>query len=258
MTSPETSTQPNRLTPLQALCLVAAPAVAIAARLLWTPIDDEDSAAYLTALAEHPDRSDVGTFLMILSALLLVPATFALVAIVRDRSARTARIATAMVVTGAFAMTVICALALTATNMAEQPDRARMVDLWDNIYNDPKGQIVFLGIITGVVGFVVLAVVLYRSKRVPRTAAVLVGLGGAATLITSGGPVRALIVTAAALALTGFGWIAASTVGRSSSPPRSQIGPGGHASPDRERPTAIRRDDGVPESASITSAPRSV
>jgi hypothetical protein len=122
---------------------------------------------------------------------------------------RAAQVATAMTVIGAFGMAVLCSVALVATHLARQPDQAAMADLWEGFFSDSKGELVFLAVVIGVVGFLLLAVGLYRSSEVPRAAAVLVGIGGAATLFTSGGPARPFLVTAAAVALAGFGWVAA-------------------------------------------------
>ena len=147
---------------------------------------------------------------MILSAVLLVPAVITLAAIVRQRTPRLARWSVAMTITGAFGMAVLCTVALVANHLARQPDRAGMTDLWDGFVSDRKGEIVFLAVLVGVVGFILLAVGLYRSSEVPKGAAVLVGIGGATTLVTSGGPVRPFLLTAAVLILAGFGWVAVS------------------------------------------------
>jgi len=58
------------------------------------------------------------------------------------------------------------------------------------------------------VGFIVIAVGLFRAGVVPRAASVLVGLGGATMMTTAAGPVRPLLIAAATVALVGFGWIA--------------------------------------------------
>lgn len=205
-------TRPSRagtaITPLQTLSLLAAPVTAIAARLLWVPYGDGDHTQYIADVAKEPGKADLGAFLMMLSALLLVPAIVTLAAIVRQSRPRLARVAAAMTITGAFGMSALCTIALVATHLARQPDQAAMVELWTGFFNDPKGEFIFLAVLVGVVGFVVLAFGLYRSAEVPRAAAVLVGLGGATMLFTAGGPVRPLLVTSAVLALAGFGWVA--------------------------------------------------
>lgn len=191
--------------------VVAAPIAAVVARLLWVPFDEEDSGRYLTELARSPVRADAGAFLMILSALLLIPAAFALAAIVKDRAPRMGQVATGMIAAGVIGMSILSSLGLVAGTMAADPDQAAMVRLWDSFFNGSKGELLFLPVLVGVFGFMVLAIGLYRSGDVPRAAAVLTGVGGAALLFTTGGPGRGLLVTAAVLALAGFGWVAASS-----------------------------------------------
>jgi Domain of unknown function (DUF4386) len=208
MTHTHPPSGPPILTRLQALSLLAAPVVAVAARLLWTPYDEEEPARYIAELGRHPGRSSLGAYLMVISALLLVPAVFALASIVRDRAPRTARVATVMTVTGAFGMAALCSVALVATHLAQQPDPAAVADLWNGFFTDSTSELVFIAVLVGVAGFVLLGIGLYKTPEVPRTAAVLTGVGGAATLFTSGGPEQALLITAALLGLAGFGWIA--------------------------------------------------
>ncbi len=123
-----------------------------------------------------------------------------------------------MIVTGAVGMAAFSMLGMFAAEVASHPDDAAMLSLWEQLMADPKGELVFLAILTGAIGFVVLSVGLFRSHVVPGAAAVLVGLGGATTLFTTGGPMRPLLLTAAALALAGFGWVAATALSGSAAP----------------------------------------
>jgi hypothetical protein len=203
MSAPDTS---PRTSPLW---FVAAPVTAIVARLMWTPLDDEEPGGYIAEVARNADLSATGALLMFASAILLIPAAFALASVLRDRKPRLARTATGMIVTGAVGMGAFSVLGIIAADIATHPDRTVMLSLWEEIMSNPHGGFLFLPILAGAIGFVVLAVGLFRSHAVPGAAAVLVGLGGAATLFTIGGPMRPLLVTAAALALAGFGWVAA-------------------------------------------------
>lgn len=189
------------------LWFVAAPIAGIVARSVWTPMDDDEPLTYLNDLASN-DLAGWGALLMFASAILLIPAAFALASTIRDEKPRLARTATGMIVTGAAGMAALTILGLIASHIATHPDREAMQSLWDQIMSDSKGELLFLPVLAGVVGFVVLAVGLFRSHAVPGTAAVLTGLGGATTLFTTGGPMRPLLLTAAALALAGFGWVA--------------------------------------------------
>lgn len=201
----------NSRRPADAAWLLAAPLTALVARTMWTPFDDEEPRSYITEVASNPNRSAYGALLMILSALLLIPAAFTLAASLRATKPRLARTGVGMIVTGAVGMASFSMIGLFASLVATNPDRATMLTLWDQLIADDKGGLIFLAILTGAIGFVVLAVALFRSHTVPRPAAVLVGLGGATTLFTTGGPLRPLLLTAAALALAGFGWIAVTT-----------------------------------------------
>jgi hypothetical protein len=66
-------------------------------------------------------------------------------------------------------------------------------------------------LLLGALGFILLAVGLYRSHRAPRVAAILIGLGGAATLITSEGPIRPLLIAATGILLAAQSWLVAAT-----------------------------------------------
>lgn len=64
--------------------------------------------------------------------------------------------------------------------------------------------------LAGVAGFVFLAMCLYRSQQTPRASAVLIGLGGLATMVTSQGPIPALVMASAVIWLVGQAWLALS------------------------------------------------
>lgn len=192
------------------LWFVAAPITGLVARSIWTPLDDEEPARYLSDLAGN-ELAGVGALLMFASAVLLIPAAFALASVLREGKRRLARTAVGMIVTGAAGMASFGVLGLIAAQIAEHPDRTTMLSLWEQIMDDAGGAVLFLAVIAGVIGFVVLAVGLFRSHAVPGAAAVLVGLGGATTLFTTGGPMRPLLLAASALALAGFGWVATAT-----------------------------------------------
>ncbi|MGH9179882.1 MAG: hypothetical protein ACRD0N_15200 [Acidimicrobiales bacterium] len=179
--------------------------------MVWVPYDEEDSARYLAELARDTGGAATGAFLMIVSALLLVPVALALGTVVGERMPRLGRIAGGMAVAGTIGMASLSAVALVACSMADAADRTAMVGAWDSFFNGAASETIFLFILVGAIGFVALGVGLFRSGVVARPAAVLAAVGGAATLFTTGGPARGLLVVAAALALVGFAWVAAGT-----------------------------------------------
>jgi hypothetical protein len=206
----------------QRAALVAAPTLAVIARTMWTPFDDEEPAAYLDAVGEHVGRHDIGTGLMILSGLFLIPAIFALASAAKRRSPRLTLVATSLAVTGAVGMSAFSVIGIFASWFARQPDRAQMVGMWEDLITEPGGELLFLLILIGVLGFVLLGAALRRSGQ-PLVASAFVGLGGAATLFTTGGPVRALLIAAASIALAGFAWVATSLTAKADSPAAREL-----------------------------------
>ena len=206
----EPTRSPSQITTASAACLVAAPLIAVVGRLQATPWL-EDPAEYLAEISRHPGRSDLGAQLILLSALLFIPAAIALAGLVGVRRRRLALFGGVLAVAGAVGLAATAVASLIAGQMSRVDNRGAMVELEDRILTEPPMQMFPLLLAAGAVGSVALAVGLYRSRAVPRPAAVLVGLGGATTMLTAAGPVRAAVVTAAVLALAGFAWVAATT-----------------------------------------------
>jgi hypothetical protein len=208
------------ITPLRAACLVAAPLVAVLARLVGTPwLEEPDE--YLTEISRHAGASDLGAELALLSALLFIPAALTLAAIVGESRRRLAQVGGALTVVGAVGLAAVATASVIAGQMARVGERDAMVELWDRVLAEPPMQVFPLLLAAGAIGSIVLAVGLYRSRAVPRPAAVLVGLGGATTMLSSAGPVRVALVAAAVLALLGYGWTAAVTTRRATDSPRA-------------------------------------
>lgn len=133
-------------------------------------------------------------------------ASLALTAIARTRTPRLAAAGGTLAVLGAISGIVVATTALVGGQIARQGTDAGMVELWTRIWSDGR-----LGpplLVSGIVGFIVLAIGLFRSGAIPRTAALLVGIAGVATLVTSVGPLRPLVVGAAVLAAVAFSWVA--------------------------------------------------
>ena len=199
-------THPPQITRVAAAGLVAAPLVAVVARCLATPWLDEP-ADYLAEVARQPTRSDMGALLMLVSALLLIPAVETLGGLATRRR-RTALVGRWLFVAGAVGLAAIAAMRLVAGQMVRLDDRDAMPDLWDRIIAAGPMQVFPMLSLAGAAGSVALGVGLDRATRVPRPAAVLVGIGGAATMLTAAGPVRAAVVAASTIALVAFTWIA--------------------------------------------------
>jgi MFS family permease len=204
------------LTALSALCLLAAPLVALLARVLSTPwhqdeTDHLDANRYLTEVADAATRNDLGAGLTFVSAVLFAGVAVVLARIVRERSPRISLVGAILSVIGAFGLASVGVASMTFGQIARMDERDTMISLMDRLYDSAQtGGVFFLAMLVGAVGAVLLAIGLYRSRAVPRAAAVLSGIGTAAVLITATGPMRGFVVGSAVIATVGLWWIAVS------------------------------------------------
>ena len=189
--------------------LVAGPLVLLVARFLLVPYWDEAD-VYIRDVAGDPVRSDFGASLVIVGAMLLVNTVRVLAGIVGPNAPRLAGTGAALAVIGCVGMACISMAALVAGQVVRLGDTHASVALWDRVWNTDKLWPI-MTVHLGAVGFIVLAVGLFRAGAVPRAASVLVGFGGAMMMTTAAGPIRPLLVIAAAIALVGFGWVASAS-----------------------------------------------
>ena len=192
---------------LSKIALVTAPLVVLAARFLLVPYWDEAD-VYIRDVAEDPGRSDLGASLVIVGAMLLVSSVLVLARLVAVDHPRLAVTGAILAVIGCVGMACVSMAALVTGQMVRLGDTEASVALWDRVWNSDKLWPI-MTVHLGALGFIVLAVGLFRAGAVPRAASVLVGLGGAMTMTTAAGPIRPLLIIAAAIALVGFGWVAA-------------------------------------------------
>jgi len=211
----------RRMTAWSALCLLAAPLVALVARLLSTPwyqdeSDHLDASRYLTAVADAATRNDIGAGLTFVSAILFAGAAVVLTGIVRERSPRLGMIGGSLTVIGAFGLASVGVGSMTFGQIARADERDTMVSLMSQLYDSAQiGLVFFVAMVLGAIGAVVLAIGLYRSQVVSRVAAVLTGFGIAAVFISASGPVKSVIVGSAVVATVALGWIAVGMWSRS-------------------------------------------
>ncbi|TDO52249.1 uncharacterized protein DUF4386 [Kribbella sp. VKM Ac-2527] len=199
---------------MKLLFLIGAPLAAVVARALMTPAyqddaDQPDTPRYLTELAEAATRNDAAAMIALLGAVLYVGAALALGSILRSHLGR---IAAALSVVGAFGLAAWSIQVLLAGVLAEQPDREAMIALLDKLNTASEFSVFYLAMIAGALGSLLFGFALYRSRAVPRAAALITGLGGATLMLTAPGPLVVFVVGGAALALIGFTWTALSAV----------------------------------------------
>jgi hypothetical protein len=150
-------------------CLVLAPVLITTGVIidLVRGIDYEDRAAVVETAAADPGLWQLNMFISMLGFLLLVPALFAIAELVRRRHPALALVAlvlsvtSAIVITGAilFEWTLAAAAGLDVAAIAE----------FDAAIDELSGMLVLLPVFfAGPVGFVLLAVGLWRAQTVPR------------------------------------------------------------------------------------------
>ncbi|MFC9694116.1 DUF4386 family protein [Kribbella sp. NPDC056951] len=190
--------------------LLSAPLVAVIARALMTPqyqdkADQLDTTRYLNALADASARNDLGALLATASAVLYVATALSLARIARNRLGT---VGAALSVVGAFGIFAVAVFAMVAGRLAQESDRAAAAALLERLNNAPVFASFVLALLIGAIGSVLLGIGLFRSRRVPRAAALVAGIGGAGLMLTAPGPLVSFVVGAAILALIGLLWVA--------------------------------------------------
>ena len=179
--------------------LLAAPVVLILGRSLLVPFDDQQWGAMFATMAEHPTRNAIGWSLALFAAGLLAAAGLVLLRLVADQP-RLAVPAAVGIVTGWAGTAAIASGGLVMGDMAKSPDRDAMVAVLTG-FNEGNGNTVFLLVLTGVLGNILLAVALARSGRTSRGTAILFGVGAVGSLVAAPGPARPVALLAALLLL---------------------------------------------------------
>jgi Domain of unknown function (DUF4386) len=202
----------SRLSTTGAAVLLLAPLLALVARVLATPwyqdeADQPDTARYLDELAESATRNEIGSGLAFVGAIAFVGVALVLADLVRSRMPRLAMIGGGLVVVGAFGLATVSVQSLTATQIATMDDREALLPMLDALFRDPELGWYFIAMVLGAVGAVLLAIAMYRSRVVPRAAAVITGLGIAAVMLTAPGPLRSFVAGSAVIATIGLGWV---------------------------------------------------
>lgn len=200
--------------------LITAPLVAVAARALMTPqyqdsADRLDITRYLGELAQAGTRNDTGALLALLSAILYVGTALALARIV---GTRLGAIGAALTIVGTFGLCAVSIFVLVAGRLADVNDRQTAIAVLERINNASVFGWVFLALLAGAAGSILLAIGLWRSQQVPRAAAIVTGVGGAGLMVTAPGPLVSFVVGAAVLALIGHTWTAISWSYRQTAP----------------------------------------
>jgi hypothetical protein len=190
---------------LGGLALGVAPVVLLVARLLATPISNEPR-DFVADVHASAGQTELGAALAIVAALLLAPTLRQLAQAARDGSRRIGLAAGVLTVIGCTGLVLLAAMQAVGARLSVQGlTAAQGADLFDKIYNTGALPVVAqLAIVCGAVGGICLGVGLFRSGSVSRPAAVISGVGTVMVFATAPGPVRPLLVVAAAVAAVGY------------------------------------------------------
>lgn len=184
--------------------LIGAPLLTALGRVLLVPLNEQDWSGVMTSMAANKGRSDAGWLLTIVASGLL--GITAVVLAGRLRLAGRVRSAMFIMVTTAIgwaATAAICFHGLYLSVAANAPDRAAQVRIQEELNDGWSIGLVFLMTGIAAIGYLALAFGLARASVVTKGAAILIGVGGATTLIISPTPLKPLLVLTALLLAAG-------------------------------------------------------
>ncbi len=189
---------------LAGLCLIAAPLVGLIGALI-TPQFTGDIGEELATISDQPVLWLIGTFLTLLSFLLLTPAVLGLVHLLSKHSVTLGHIGGGLVLLGAFFHAAIIGFALVEVPLVESGiERTQMVAFANQMYEGAAFLMILFPFLAFYLGSIILAVAVWRARVAPLwVAAVIV----AATPSEFFGPEALSPELMLALLLVGFGWI---------------------------------------------------
>ena len=158
-----------------AFCLFAGPVTVATGTLLQS--SSGTTADQLQWTAAHLAEARIGS-LIGLGTLFIVPAMLYLMRLARRRSPKLAVAGGAISFAAWLAgIASVASVSTVAVYAAQQPDRAAAVTLMDKLSGDPAmGVLTAVFVLGHLIGLLLLGIALYRSRAVPRWAAVLVGI----------------------------------------------------------------------------------
>jgi hypothetical protein len=194
------------------VALVGAPLFFLFSGLAVPALKSGDD-AQLALIAAHPAAWYLFTLFSVVGSLLLVPAAAALMNATRERAPKSAIVGGGLLQLGAYVALIDSATQLVYWKMGRPlADRAAMTALLHRYENAPAASIIFmLGAVALVIGSVLLAVALTRTRTAPLWAGLLLPLGmvtNVAAFVAGSRPLLigssvALLVPLALVALSG-------------------------------------------------------
>lgn len=191
--------RPPTLSRAEVTLVTLTPVVLLVGRLMLVPFDDQDWNRMLSDMATHRSRNAIGWSLTLVAAALLVPAGLALVRLVPGRPRLTVP-ALLGIALGWVGTAAVASGGLVMGAMADSPDRGAMVTVLTR-FNEGSGNTIFVLVLAGVIGSVLLAIALARSDVASPGTAVLLGVGSVFSLVGAPGPLKPIAVSGAVLLL---------------------------------------------------------
>jgi hypothetical protein len=197
-----------------AVSLVVAPIAMLVSTLAAPPLEP-DKAAQLAQMAAHPDGTYVFALLTVVSSMLFLPAVIGIVRLVAPSSPWFAYVGGGLMGVGVLVAVGDSFGLLWAWQMsATGGDRSQMAMLLQRADNAPGFEILFtIGGIAIVAGCVLLGAALWRSRAVPRFAAVALPVGTIANILGFSANSRVVLDVSALVLATAFAPVAAKLLG---------------------------------------------
>jgi hypothetical protein len=193
------------------VALVGAPLFFLFSGLAIPALKNGDE-AQLTLIAAHPTGWYLFTLFSIVGSILLVPTAATLMNSTRERAPKTAIVGGGLLQLGAYVALIDSATQLVYWKMGRPiADRSAMTALLHRYENAPAASLIFMvGALALVVGSVLLAVALARTRTAPLWAVVLLPLGMVANVAAFVGSSRPLLIVSSVVLLVPLAFVAVS------------------------------------------------
>jgi uncharacterized membrane protein len=157
-------------------CMILAPACFVASAIV-APSSDNNATAIINATAAHQDRFYISTVLLIVGAVLLLPALLGLMHLLRERQVAVGHVGGALALVGNLMLMLVAGISLVQWQMVRGGGRGDMIALFHRLTHTTETQVFFFLILGLTVGLVVLAYGLYRAHAVNWATAMALAVG---------------------------------------------------------------------------------
>jgi hypothetical protein len=167
-----------------------------------------DAAGQYAAVAAERGGTIVSSVFLLVSSILLVPAVFGVLHLVRERGATLAHIGGALAILGALGHVAVMTYQLALVEMTRVGDREAMVALIDRLSNSTTvGLVVFPMILAFALGLLILSLALWRARIMQGWAAALVLVAVVLDVAAPDGGPAAVSITKQLLAFAAFTYV---------------------------------------------------